>query len=112
MVKSSFTSTYEVDGTDKFRKRRKSPFLIQDLCATLPPMLLFALFPFLVLSALADKKAKNDEPLAQLISLAAQNNGVIKLNEDTFNILTAPSRNWSSTIQLTALNSFKCLPCK
>jgi len=48
----------------------------------------------------------------QLVRLAAAGSGIIKLDENTFNLLTAPKRTWSTTIQLTALDKRrKCIPC-
>ncbi|KZV81199.1 dolichyl-diphosphooligosaccharide-protein glycotransferase [Exidia glandulosa HHB12029] len=46
-------------------------------------------------------------------SLAAANGGVVKLDSKLFRELTASNREWSASIQLTALGaSFKCAPCK
>ncbi|KAI0928544.1 hypothetical protein AcW1_005756 [Taiwanofungus camphoratus] len=54
-----------------------------------------------------------DSSHAQLVELAAANNGVIKLDEKTYNMLTSPKRNWSATVQLTALDKRRrCTPCK
>ncbi|KAF8522288.1 dolichyl-diphosphooligosaccharide-protein glycotransferase [Hysterangium stoloniferum] len=54
----------------------------------------------------ADAKSK-------LIALAAANNGVVKLDDESYNLLASPDRDWSSVIQLTALGgAFKCPPCK
>ncbi|KIJ44078.1 hypothetical protein M422DRAFT_252570 [Sphaerobolus stellatus SS14] len=75
-------------------------------------MLLLSLLPLFALSAFAAKNSASADPRDQLIALAAEGNGVIKLDDDTYNLLTSPSRNWSAIVQLTALNSFKCGPCK
>ncbi|KZO95177.1 oligosaccharyl transferase subunit OST3/OST6 family [Calocera viscosa TUFC12733] len=49
---------------------------------------------------------------AELVRLAASNGGVIKLTPTLFNALTAPNREWSAAIQLTALSpQFRCSPC-
>jgi oligosaccharyltransferase complex subunit gamma len=49
----------------------------------------------------------------QLVKLAAAGNGVIKLDESTFNLLTHPKRTWSAAIQFTAMDKRrKCSPCK
>ncbi|EJU05753.1 hypothetical protein DACRYDRAFT_62405 [Dacryopinax primogenitus] len=49
---------------------------------------------------------------AELVRLAAANNGVIKLNPVLYDALTAPNRQWSAAIQFTALSpQFKCSPC-
>ncbi|KAF8636581.1 hypothetical protein AX17_003392 [Amanita inopinata Kibby_2008] len=52
-------------------------------------------------------------PRQQLIDLAAAGNGIINLDADTFDLLTAPKRNWSASIQLTALDpKRRCGPCR
>ncbi|KIJ69370.1 hypothetical protein HYDPIDRAFT_145351 [Hydnomerulius pinastri MD-312] len=57
----------------------------------------------------AAKKSAHDE----LVELAAANNGVIRLDERTYDLLTSPKRTWSTAIQLTALNpQRRCTPCK
>ncbi|KII88486.1 hypothetical protein PLICRDRAFT_54324 [Plicaturopsis crispa FD-325 SS-3] len=49
----------------------------------------------------------------KLVDLAAANNGNIKLDEKSFDLLTAPKRNWSASIQLTALDKRRrCTPCR
>ncbi|KAI9070391.1 oligosaccharyl transferase subunit OST3/OST6 family [Trametes sanguinea] len=49
----------------------------------------------------------------KLVKLAAANNGVIKLDESTYNLLTSPKRNWSASIHFTALDPRRrCGPCK
>lgn len=50
---------------------------------------------------------------AQLIKLASAGNGVIKLDESTFNLLTHPKRTWSAAVQFTAMDKRRrCSPCK
>ncbi|PCH38076.1 oligosaccharyl transferase subunit OST3/OST6 family [Wolfiporia cocos MD-104 SS10] len=45
--------------------------------------------------------------------MAAENKGVIKLDESTYNLLTSPKRTWSATVQFTALDKRRrCTPCK
>ncbi|KAF8894631.1 oligosaccharyl transferase subunit OST3/OST6 family [Infundibulicybe gibba] len=57
--------------------------------------------------------AASEQAHKQLVDLAAAGNGVIKLDTKTFDLLTASSRNWSASIQLTALDpQRRCLPCK
>ncbi|KAF9482772.1 oligosaccharyl transferase subunit OST3/OST6 family [Pholiota conissans] len=52
-------------------------------------------------------------PQEQLALLAAAGNGVIKLNTETYDLLTSPKRTWSASIQLTALDPRRrCGPCK
>ena len=53
----------------------------------------------LALSLLAWANSVQEEFVAQ----AAANNGHLKLDSDSFDLLTAPDREWSATIQLTAL---------
>ncbi|KAF8590605.1 oligosaccharyl transferase subunit OST3/OST6 family [Ramaria rubella] len=71
-------------------------------------MLLFSLIPLLSLYPAVAKQSSKEK----LVSAAAANNGVIKLDDDTYNLITSPTRDWSAVIQLTALSSFKCAPCK
>lgn len=51
---------------------------------------------------------------AQLVNLAAaSSNGVITLDAKTFDLLTSPKRNWSASVQFTAMDPRrKCTPCK
>ncbi|KAJ3725934.1 hypothetical protein EV361DRAFT_877204 [Lentinula raphanica] len=50
---------------------------------------------------------------SQLVSRAAAGNGVIRLDASTFDLLTAPSRDWSASIHFTALDKRRrCAPCK
>jgi len=49
----------------------------------------------------------------QLVELAAQNNGVIKLNDKTYDLLTSPDRDWSVSVHFTALDKRRrCNPCR
>lgn len=49
----------------------------------------------------------------QLVKLAAAGNGVINLDESTFNLLTHPKRTWSAAIQFTAMDKRRrCNPCR
>lgn len=44
---------------------------------------------------------------------AKSSGGVIKLDEQLFDALTSPKRDWSVVVQLTALDkSMRCTPCK
>ncbi|KAH7103917.1 oligosaccharyl transferase subunit OST3/OST6 family [Auriculariales sp. MPI-PUGE-AT-0066] len=46
-------------------------------------------------------------------ALAAQNGGVVALDSKLFREITSKDREWSVTVQLTALGAaFKCAPCK
>ncbi|EIM90055.1 oligosaccharyl transferase subunit OST3/OST6 family [Stereum hirsutum FP-91666 SS1] len=61
------------------------------------------------LSVLAAKQSPHDT----LVKLAAANNGVIRLNAEVFDLLTTPTRDWTSSIQFTALDKKRrCAPCK
>ena len=72
------------------------------------------LLPFLAFLAIpACAFATQDTTYHNFVRLAAENQGVIPLNADTFAQLTAPKRDWSATIQLTALDKKRrCSPCK
>ncbi|KAF8350694.1 dolichyl-diphosphooligosaccharide-protein glycotransferase [Amanita rubescens] len=49
----------------------------------------------------------------KLVDLAAAGNGVINLDSNTYDLVTAPDRNWSVAIQLTALDpKRRCAPCR
>ncbi|KAG8217540.1 hypothetical protein J3R82DRAFT_5689 [Butyriboletus roseoflavus] len=57
--------------------------------------------------------AANNSPHDELVQLAAARNGVIRLDERVFDLLTSPKRTWSASIQFTALNpQRRCAPCK
>jgi len=58
---------------------------------------------FLLPAAFAATKDK-DAVRQQLIDLAAKGNGLIKLDSKTFDLLTLPNRDWSASIQFTALD--------
>ncbi|KAK7014849.1 hypothetical protein R3P38DRAFT_2997956 [Favolaschia claudopus] len=75
-------------------------------------MLWLPLFAFLSLSLVA-RAASQDEARQKLVALAAAGNGVIKLDSDSFDLLTAPNRDWSAAIHFTALDPRRrCAPCK
>jgi hypothetical protein len=75
-----------------------------------PTMLLTSLF---ALAPLLGLVLGAESPINHLAGLAAAtSDGVIRLDPKTFEILTAPSRNWSTTIHFTALDpKRKCGPC-
>ncbi|EGN95955.1 hypothetical protein SERLA73DRAFT_185405 [Serpula lacrymans var. lacrymans S7.3] len=57
--------------------------------------------------------AAKKSPQEQLVDLAAAGNGVIRLDEHSFDLLTTPQRNWTAAIHFTAMNKrMKCTPCK
>jgi len=70
------------------------------------PLLTLLTLPFCLA---ASQRETHDE----LVKLAAANNGVITLDERTYNMLTTSKRNWSAAVQLTALDKRRrCNPCK
>ena len=49
----------------------------------------------------------------QLVDLAAAGNGLIKLDDTIFDLLTSGKRNWSASVHFTALDKRRrCSPCK
>jgi len=49
----------------------------------------------------------------KLVNLAAAGGGVIKLDAETYDLLTTANRDWSASIHLTALDPRRrCTPCK
>jgi oligosaccharyltransferase complex subunit gamma len=65
------------------------------------------------LAALSSLVAAQSDVHSQLVALAAANNGLIKLDATTYDLLTASKRSWSTSIQLTALDKRRrCAPCK
>ena len=70
------------------------------------PLLSFLLLPLSFVVA-------KEDPHAELVKLAAANNGVIPVDERVYNLLTSPKRTWSSAVQFTALDPRRrCTPCK
>ncbi|KAF8275003.1 oligosaccharyl transferase subunit OST3/OST6 family [Lactarius quietus] len=72
------------------------------------------LLPFFLLLALpAIVLAAKDSVHQQLVKLAAENNGVVKLDAKTFDLITSPQRDWSASVLFTALDKRrKCTPCR
>ncbi|KAI0341618.1 oligosaccharyl transferase subunit OST3/OST6 family [Trametopsis cervina] len=69
---------------------------------------LLALFVLPVCLAVSSQQTQDD-----LVRLAKAGQGIIKLDERTFEVLTSPTREWSSTIVFTAMDPRrKCGPCK
>src|SRR5258706_5146265 len=67
----------------------------------------------IVLSALGVAALDTEGLHKSFASLAANNGGIIPLDDDLFNKLTAADRTWSATVQLTALGkTMKCAPCR
>ena len=69
-------------------------------------LLALAALPLCILAA--------ESPVEQFVALANSSpDGVIRLNEQLFDLLSAPKRNWSAVIQFTALGkNMRCTPCK
>lgn len=54
-----------------------------------------------------------DQAHTELMKLAAANDGIITIDDRTFELLTMPNRDWSATVVFTALDPRrKCSPCK
>jgi hypothetical protein len=53
-------------------------------------------------------------PHEELVKLAKSSpNGIIKLNDKTYDLITGPKRTWSASIQYTALDPRRrCNPCR
>jgi len=70
-------------------------------------------WPLLALFLVPLGVAARKSPHQELVDLAAAGNGHIRLDERTFDLLTAPSRNWSAAVQFTAMDARRrCTPCK
>ncbi|KIY43554.1 hypothetical protein FISHEDRAFT_78406 [Fistulina hepatica ATCC 64428] len=73
----------------------------------------FSASSLLLLAAAPLCLAAKPSPHQRLVDLAAAGNGVIQLDENTYDLLTSPNRNWSAAIVYTALDKrMKCAPCK
>ena len=71
------------------------------------PILALLLLPLTLVSAALEPEHD------KLVKLAAASNGVINLDEATFNLLTHPKRTWSAAIQFTAMDKRRrCNPCR
>jgi oligosaccharyltransferase complex subunit gamma len=72
------------------------------------------LLPFFLLLALpAVVLAVKDSAHQQLVKLAAENNGVVKLDAKIYDLITSPQRDWSASVLFTALDKRrKCTPCR
>ena len=70
---------------------------------------LFALFSLPLCIAALNK----DQARTELVKLASANDGIITIDDRTFDLLTMPNRDWSATVIFTALDPRrKCSPCK
>ncbi|KAG2134431.1 uncharacterized protein EDB93DRAFT_846975 [Suillus bovinus] len=71
------------------------------------------LWPLLALSLLPLSLAVQKSVHEQLVDLAAAGNGLIQLNEQTYDLLASPKRDWSAAVHFTALHpQRRCAPCK
>jgi oligosaccharyltransferase complex subunit gamma len=72
------------------------------------------LLPLLALFSLSlTRAAPADETRQSLVALAAVGGGLIKLDSASYDLLTAPNRDWSASIEFTALDPRRrCAPCK
>ncbi|KAJ7709888.1 oligosaccharyl transferase subunit OST3/OST6 family [Mycena rosella] len=72
------------------------------------------LLPFLALLSFPFSFAATpDSARQQLVALAAAGGGLIKLDSASYDLLTAPDRDWSASIEFTALDTRRrCAPCK
>ncbi|KAJ7046797.1 hypothetical protein C8F04DRAFT_1061785 [Mycena alexandri] len=72
------------------------------------------LLPLLALLSLPFARAASDDAAhKKLVALAAAGGGLIKLDAASYDLLTTPNRDWSASIQFTALDSRRrCSPCK
>lgn len=72
------------------------------------------LLPLLALLSLPFCLARTREQVHdELVKLSVANNGLIVLDDRTYGMLTAPDRDWTSTIVFTAMDARrKCAPCK
>jgi oligosaccharyltransferase complex subunit gamma len=72
------------------------------------------LLPFLALFSFAfTRAAADDDTHKKLVALAAAGGGLIKLDAASYDLLTAPNRDWSASIEFTALDARRrCAPCK
>jgi len=76
-----------------------------------PTMLWTTILALLLPLTLASAALESEHD--KLVKLAAAGNGVINLDEATFNLLTHPKRTWSAAIQFTAMDKRRrCNPCK
>ncbi|KAG8803154.1 oligosaccharyl transferase subunit ost3/OST6 [Serendipita sp. 398] len=61
----------------------------------------------------ASSKVSQDAVHEQLIDLAARNAGIVPLDADLFEKITSKNREWSVSLQFTALSpTMKCVPCR
>ncbi|KAJ6547581.1 oligosaccharyl transferase subunit OST3/OST6 family [Mycena capillaripes] len=72
------------------------------------------LLPLLALVSLAfTRAAPADDTRQKLVALAAAGGGLIKLDSASYDLLTSPNRDWSASIEFTALDTRRrCAPCK
>lgn len=82
-------------------------------CQRIQPRMLWTPILALLLLPLTLVSATLEPEHDKLVKLAAAGNGVIKLDESTFSLLTHPKRTWSAAIQFTAMDKRRrCNPCR
>ena len=70
------------------------------------PLLALLSLPFCIAASVESARE-------QLIKLAAANNGLIRLDDKSYALLTHPDRDWTSSVHFTALDPRRrCAPCK
>jgi hypothetical protein len=78
------------------------------------PATMFIFLPLLSLLALpVIALSSQDRTHQRLVELAEKNNGIIKLDDKTYDLITSPKRDWSASIHFTALDKKRrCGPCR
>jgi len=72
----------------------------------LPQLFTLCALPFCLVASKLSSHQK-------LVDLATAGNGLINLNDATYDLLTSAKRNWSASVQFTALDvKRRCAPCK
>ena len=75
-------------------------------------MLLLPLLGLLALP-LCLAAVSREQAHSELVKLANANNGIIKIDTHSFELLTREDRDWSATVVFTAMDPRrKCTPCK
>src|ERR1700722_3830965 len=95
------------------RQTTSNPRSLAFAAMRLPLIVLLSLPLCLGSSAPSHSGAPSHSDQQLFAELAAANDGVIRLDDARFALLTSSPRNWSAAIQFTALDPRrKCFPCK